>query len=83
MSTSPSSSPSSSATQPTSPAPAAIIAPSLDHGRLTTGRLAGLSLPAAVWVLSWPILAESVLNSLVGLTDTVLAAGIEDGGAAA
>ncbi len=30
----------------------------------------------AIWVLAWPILAESMLNSLVGLTDTVLAAQI-------
>jgi putative MATE family efflux protein len=30
----------------------------------------------AIWVLSWPILIESFLNSLVGLTDTVLAAQI-------
>lgn len=28
----------------------------------------------AIWVLCWPILIESFLNSLVGLTDTVLAA---------
>lgn len=52
-------------------------------GQLTAGRLAGLSMRSAIVVLAWPILAESVLNSLVGLTDTVLAAGIEDGGAAA
>jgi len=52
------------------------------EGKLSAGRLAGLSMHAAIWVLAWPILAESVLNSLVGLTDTVLAAGIEDGGAA-
>lgn len=42
-------------------------------GRLRTGRLAGLSVNRAIWVLSWPILIESLLNSLVGLTDTVLA----------
>lgn len=30
----------------------------------------------AIWILSWPILAESMLNSLVGLTDTVLSAQI-------
>lgn len=40
-------------------------------------------MPAAIWALSWPVMIESVLSSLVGLTDTVLAAGIEDGGAAA
>jgi len=71
------------ATHSATAGPAASSATALDHGRLSTGRLAGLSLPAAVWILSWPILAESLLNSLVGLTDTVLAAGIEDGGAAA
>ncbi len=36
--------------------------------------LAGLSMPRAIVVLSWPILLESFLNSLVGLTDTLLAA---------
>ena len=45
-------------------------------GRLKSGRLAGLSMGAAIWVLSWPVLTESFLNSLVGLTDTVLAAGL-------
>ena len=29
---------------------------------------------AAIWVLSWPIVTESFLNWLVGMTDTVLAA---------
>ncbi len=43
-------------------------------GRLRTGSLAGLSMGAAIWVLTWPILIESFLNSFVGLTDTVLAA---------
>lgn len=52
-------------------------------GRLRSGKLAGLSMGAAIWVLSWPILLESLLNSTVGLTDTLLAAAIDDGGAAA
>jgi len=43
-------------------------------GRLRTGSLAGLSMGAAIWALTWPILIESFLNSFVGLTDTVLAA---------
>lgn len=43
-------------------------------GRLRSGRLAGLTMGAAIWALSWPILGESFLNSLVGLTDTVLSA---------
>lgn len=45
-------------------------------GRLRAGKLAGLTMRQAIWILSWPILAESFLNSLVGLTDTVLAAGL-------
>ncbi len=45
-------------------------------GRLKTGRLAGLTMWQAVWVLSWPVMIESFLNSLVGLTDTKLAAGL-------
>lgn len=43
-------------------------------GRLKSGRLAGLGMGGAIWVLTWPILIESFLNSFVGLTDTVLAA---------
>ena len=47
-----------------------------EDGRLRSGRLAGLSMWQAVWVLSWPVTIESFLNSLVGLTDTKLAAGL-------
>lgn len=49
-----------------------------DEGRLVSGRLAGFSLWQAIWVLSWPILVESFLNSLVGLVDTILAAGLSE-----
>ncbi|USN98280.1 MAG: MATE family efflux transporter [Phycisphaeraceae bacterium] len=45
-------------------------------GRFRVGRLAGLTMTAAIWTLSWPVMLESFLNSLVGLTDTVLAAGL-------
>lgn len=59
-------------------------APGLTHdGRLKSGKLAGLSMPAAIVTLSWPIVTESLLNSAVGLTDTVLASGLENGRAAA
>jgi putative MATE family efflux protein len=51
-------------------------------GRLRTGRLAGLTMGGAIWVLSWPIMVESALNSLVGLTDTTLAARLPEGEAA-
>ncbi|HYE01687.1 MAG TPA: MATE family efflux transporter [Phycisphaerales bacterium] len=56
------------------PAPA----PAPPEGRIRAGRLAGLSMPRAIWVISWPILVQSVLTWLVGLTDTVLAAGISE-----
>ncbi len=36
----------------------------------------------AIWILSWPVLVESFLNSLVGLVDTVLAAHLPDGAGA-
>lgn len=47
-------------------------------GRLKSGRLAGLSLYAAIWTVGWPVLVDSVLNSLVGLTDTMVAAAISE-----
>lgn len=45
-------------------------------GRLKTGRLAGLTMRRAIWVLYWPIVLESLLTSLVGMTDTYLSAQI-------
>lgn len=47
-------------------------------GRLTRGRLKGLSMNKAIWVVAWPILVESYLNSLVGLTDTMLASQVSE-----
>jgi putative MATE family efflux protein len=41
-----------------------------------SGRLAGLSLPLAIFTLAWPVLIDSFLGTLVGLTDTYLAARI-------
>ncbi len=65
-----------------SPRPAHTAAGLTPDGRFRAGNLAGLTLGAAIWVLCWPILIESFLNSFVGLTDTVLSAAIPDGGAA-
>lgn len=45
-------------------------------GRLKTGRLAGLGLGAAIFTVAWPVMVDSLLNSLVGLTDTAIAAAI-------
>jgi putative MATE family efflux protein len=50
-------------------------------GRLKTGRLAGLTMGSAILALAWPVLVDSVLNSLVGLTDAVLAAGMSEAAA--
>lgn len=47
-----------------------------DEGRIRSGRLAGLTMWRAIFVLSWPVLIESLLNATVGLVDTTLAAGI-------
>lgn len=44
--------------------------------RFRSGRLAGLTMGSAIWVLSWPVLVESLLNSFVGVTDTWLASQI-------
>jgi putative MATE family efflux protein len=44
--------------------------------RLKSGRLAGLTMGRAVFVLSWPVLCESLLNSTIGLVDTWLSAHI-------
>lgn len=51
------------------------VAPVRD-GEIRSGRLAGLSMGAAIFTLAWPILCESMLNSTVGLVDTWLAAHI-------
>ncbi len=55
-------------------APRRAIAPG--EPALRSGRLAGLTMWAAIWVVSWPVLAESFLTWLVGAVDTVVAAGL-------
>ncbi|MFK7758447.1 MAG: MATE family efflux transporter [Phycisphaerales bacterium] len=53
-----------------------------DDGKFRNGRLAGLNLNQAIWVLAWPVVTESFLNSFVGLVDTALSAGLPEGEAA-
>ncbi|MFG0245601.1 MAG: MATE family efflux transporter [Phycisphaerales bacterium JB052] len=53
-----------------------------DDGRFRSGRLKGLTMWSAIFILAWPVVLESFLNSLVGLTDTKLSASLEDGVAA-
>lgn len=68
---------------PTTVAPALPRDGLTPDGRFKSGRLAGRTLGPALLILAWPVLAESFLNSLVGLVDTTLAAGLDDGEAAA
>jgi MATE family, multidrug efflux pump len=51
-------------------------------GKFRKGRLAGLNMNQAIWILAWPVVTESFLNSFVGLVDTALSAGLEEGEAA-
>lgn len=53
-----------------------------DDGRFRTGKLKGLTMGAAIFVLAWPVVLESFLNSLVGLVDTMLATSLPNGNAA-
>lgn len=53
-----------------------------DEGRFKSGRLKGLTMWSAIFVLAWPVVLESFLNSLVGFVDTKLSASLEDGVAA-
>jgi len=53
-----------------------------DDGRFKSGRLKGLTMGAAIFVLAWPVVLESFLNSLVGLVDTKLSASLPNGEAA-
>ncbi len=43
---------------------------------IKSGKLKGLSMRHAIWVLAWPVLIESFLNAFVGLADTTLAASL-------
>ncbi|TVQ78681.1 MAG: MATE family efflux transporter [Phycisphaeraceae bacterium] len=47
-------------------------------GVIRSGRLKGLSMWAAIFVVSWPVLVESFLNAMVGMVDTALSAQISE-----
>lgn len=61
---------------PAGPEPGHTHAPRRQAGPIKSGRLAGLSMSAAIWTMAWPVLCESLLNSLIGLVDTFLASKI-------
>lgn len=59
---------------------AAASAPDTE-GRIRTGKLAGLTMGAAMLTLAWPVMVESLLQALVGMVDTILAAGASEAAA--
>ena len=56
----------------------ASIRPKADDDVIKSGKLRGMTMWAAIWVLSWPVLLESFMNALVGMVDTTLAASISE-----
>lgn len=42
-------------------------------GRIASGRLAGKSLPNAIWILATPVLLQNLMAAVVGLVDKLLA----------
>ena len=55
---------------------ASVPAVAVDPDLLRSGRLAGMTMWRAIFVLAWPVIIESILNATVGLVDTTMAAGI-------
>lgn len=47
-----------------------------ERGVIRSGRLKGMTMWGAIFVLAWPVVLEAFLNALVGLVDTVVAARI-------
>lgn len=54
------------------------IRPISPGGVIRSGRLKGLTMWMAIFVVSWPVLVESLLNAMVGIVDTALAAQISE-----
>jgi putative MATE family efflux protein len=66
---------------PMSPMSAVIEAeaPLDDEGTIRSGKLAGLSINRAIWVLSWPVLLQQVMAACVGLVDKMVGGSLPDG----
>ncbi|HWB21220.1 MAG TPA: MATE family efflux transporter [Phycisphaerales bacterium] len=52
---------------------AAIAPPTIKTGVIQSGKLAGLSMWRAIWVLAFPVLMQQLLFACVGLVDKMLA----------
>ncbi|MCA9292713.1 MAG: MATE family efflux transporter, partial [Phycisphaerales bacterium] len=60
----------------TGPSGAGPVGGVRDDRVIKSGKLKGLSMRAAIWLLAWPVLIESFLNALVGMVDTTLSASL-------
>ena len=45
----------------------------LDEGQIRSGRLAGKSMRAAIWILAVPVLLQQLMIACVGLVDKIVA----------
>ncbi len=52
---------------------AQVDADAIEEGQIRSGRLAGKSMWAAIWILSLPILLQQLMAACVGLVDKILA----------
>lgn len=52
---------------------------SSDDGVIRSGKLAGLSINRAIWVLAWPVLLQQVMAACVGLIDKMVAGSLPEG----
>ncbi len=66
---------------PMSPIAAVIEAEAAldDEGVIRSGKLAGLSINRAIWVLSWPVLLQQVMAAVVGLVDKMVGGSLPEG----
>ena len=52
------------------------------EGQIRSGKLAGKSLPAAIWILAVPVLLQQTMQACVGLFDKIFAGGLQASGRA-
>ncbi|MFK7959839.1 MAG: MATE family efflux transporter [Phycisphaerales bacterium] len=59
-------------------APAAPVVAS--DGTIRSGKLAGRSMKAAIWMLAWPVLIQQTLQAFVGMADKLFAGRLPEAG---
>jgi len=53
-----------------------VVPPAAARG-IRSGKLAGRSMASSIWVLTWPILLQQLMQACVGLVDKMLAGGLD------